>query len=552
MEQSWLAEHAVASLLTIPQSPTDGSYMTLDEANAIVAQTIDYGGRHGDAVEYAYLKGHAKRLAVSLTFVPRAITAGAKCLDVGAFGYMGYWAQRHLGYVEAHGIEWQPNDTAPVTTRTMTVDDESYSVTIYNFDIGASEWPIEGCYDTVLFFETLEHVANDHAGVMANILRRMDRQSRLVMSVPNAISHMTLKQFLFGAPPWNYWFFNPDLAHEPRHQFEYTPIFLKILLGATGFGETAFRTVLSFEEWDQVNELYEIAGAMAIEPDLFGDTLLVQARKVAEEPPIRYPDCLYNGSDYYRSTSPALWGRGENSKQSLLSLIRCGKQATQVTGHGQRDCEVALLARIDELEGSAADAQAVIGQLLANTETLAQAAEDHQTEATRAKDALAKLDEEARDREINLSVQLEQSKEHVEEFTCIIDQLRAAANEDAVNSGTLHRKLQASELERQTQEERMWEALMIADGLLQRALNAEQRALNAEQWARNCEDQAQDWETRYVALLRSHSWRITRPFRAAMYRFPTMVSQLLRALMPLHRILRWTLSRSTLVRGTSV
>ena len=114
-----------------------------------------------------------------------------------------------------------------------------------------------------------------------------------------------------------------------------------------------------------------------------------------------------------------------------------------------------------------------------------------------------------------------------------------------MNSGTLHRKLQASELERQTQEERMWEALMIADGLLQ-------RALNAEQWARNCEDQAQDWETRYVALLRSHSWRITRPFRAAMYRFPTMVSQLLRALMPLHRILRWTLSRSTLVRGTSV
>ena len=45
-------------------------------------ETINHVGRDGDAVEYQYLVGHRRRLAISPTFVPKAETADALCLDV--------------------------------------------------------------------------------------------------------------------------------------------------------------------------------------------------------------------------------------------------------------------------------------------------------------------------------------------------------------------------------------------------------------------------------------------------------------------------------------
>src|SRR5262249_4526890 len=134
------------------------------------------------------------------------------------------------------------------------------------------------------------------------------------------------QEFITGAPPWTYWFFHPDLEHEPRHSFEYTPIFLKIVLRSAGLAECAFRTICAYVEPDTINYIFEIGSALAVEPRMFGETMIVQARKVAEEPLFRYPDCIYDGDRYYRSTYPLLRNRLKHAHRAFLETHRIAAQ----------------------------------------------------------------------------------------------------------------------------------------------------------------------------------------------------------------------------------
>ena len=219
MEQRELIEQVVDDLLTTPEVPMEGRYLSLAEAEAIVDETIDYVRNCGEAAEYVYSNGHRRRLAVSLTMIPFAESADASCLDVGCYGYMAFWAWRNLGYARVEGIEMRPDVNAPVLSRCIQICGQRLDLKIHNFNITQPEWPIQSTFDTILFLETLEHVDSDPSGVLLKVTQRMHRESLLVISVPNAVSYKTLQEFMAGAPPWVSWFFHPDLKHEPRHSF---------------------------------------------------------------------------------------------------------------------------------------------------------------------------------------------------------------------------------------------------------------------------------------------------------------------------------------------
>jgi 2-polyprenyl-3-methyl-5-hydroxy-6-metoxy-1,4-benzoquinol methylase len=306
MDQQWLAKHVVDNLFSVPEEPAVGRFISITDAQRIVSATIDHVGGCGDPREFEYLKAHRRRLATSLSLVPMAETADSSFLDVGCYGYMAFWASRHLGYRQVEGIELRPDLPDAISLRSVNVGPDTASVTVYNFDISDECWPLDGTYDTVLLLEVLEHINIDPSGVLANIAKRMRDSSILLVSVPNALSYITLREFVTGAPPWNYWFFHPDLSHEPRHCFEYPPIFFKIMLQAAGFSELAFRTVFSFSDPADLDDMFEIANTLSIDPRLFGDTLIAQVKKVWDTAPIRYPDCIYNGDQYYESTYPTL------------------------------------------------------------------------------------------------------------------------------------------------------------------------------------------------------------------------------------------------------
>jgi 2-polyprenyl-3-methyl-5-hydroxy-6-metoxy-1,4-benzoquinol methylase len=306
MDQTGLAAE-ILEQLALPCRPLyPGRYLTLPHAESIVDLTLQEVERDGDSTNLQYLRGHRRRLAKTLTLIPYAPGPNAACIDIGCYGYLSYWVKRHLGYAHVTGVEMQPEDASPQSLRRITAGIESVDLPVHNFDIGRPEWPIQGQYDTVLFFETLEHVCTDPVGIMTNVGRLMSPTSTLVMSVPNAVSHKTLNEFLCGNPPWVYWFFHPDLKHEPRHCFEYTPFILLFLLRSAGFMEAGTQSMVAFSEPHDIKDLYDLARDLSIDERWFGEVLLTQARKMSNEPPIRYPACIYDAAAYYEFIHPII------------------------------------------------------------------------------------------------------------------------------------------------------------------------------------------------------------------------------------------------------
>lgn len=310
MNQDWLIKNVLKHIESVPPVPEDNrEYLPFDECIRIVDNTIDYLGAHGDETEYTYISGHRKRLAHSLSMIPLAQEKGQSCLDVGSYGYMAHWAKKHLGYEHVDGIEWHPDDDRSVIHRPLQLEGETVELHSYNFDISEADWAIESQYDTVLFFEVLEHINQDPMGVMSRIHEHLKPMGTLVMSVPNAISYKAFKEFLVGMPPWTYWFYEPDLSHEPRHCFEYTPIVFKSLIQAAGLTENAFRTIYAYTEPELEQETLEIASSFGIRADSFGETMIINATKTSDRISLRYPDVLYSPEGYYKNIYPHIHDR---------------------------------------------------------------------------------------------------------------------------------------------------------------------------------------------------------------------------------------------------
>jgi 2-polyprenyl-3-methyl-5-hydroxy-6-metoxy-1,4-benzoquinol methylase len=346
MDQTRLIEDVLAET-SIPEFPQTGRYLSISEARRIVRDSIDYVGRYGDALTYKYLLGHCRRLSITLAMVPFAESSQASCLDVGCFGYMGLWAWRFLGYTQVEGIELHRDKGEPVSNRLIKVGQDELEIKIHNFDIAISNWPLQGCFDTVLFLETLEHINSDPMGVMLNVTNRMHDKSTLIMSVPNAVSYATLQRFVSGMPPWTYWFFHPDLTHEPRHCFEYTPIVLKTLLRAAGLEETAFRTICAYENREALDDIFAIGEALSIDPKLFGETLIAVAKKRPDAEIVRYPDCIYDSDRYYNSMFPSI--KLIQRKAIKAFSESCAKESNNSTINKMKAEVAELRAQVSEL-----------------------------------------------------------------------------------------------------------------------------------------------------------------------------------------------------------
>ena len=259
----------------------------------------------------------------------------------------------NLGYAHVEGIEWLPNIADIEVCRTVDVDGDHFSFLVHNFDISGENWTLEGNFDTIILLETLEHVNHDPSGVVTQIANRLISNGVLVASVPNGLSYKTLQEVLTGAPPWTYWFFHPDLRHEPRHAFEYTPVFFKAILRAAGLKEHAFRTICAYADRAALDDMFAIGAALSIPSNMFGETMIAQARKAPNVATIRFPDLIYDADGYYRTTYPALLPRLKIATAHLSFILNAADNASREVA--------ALQAHIDQYacqvdaERSAAD-----------------------------------------------------------------------------------------------------------------------------------------------------------------------------------------------------
>lgn len=307
-------------------------YLSRAEAAEIVDEAIRAAEESADETMHAYVSGHRERLIRSLAAIPKATGPGQSCLDVGCYGYMMLWAEKHLGYDRVEGVELRPDSDEKVMNRVIELGREAYEFKVHNFDISRPDWTIDSGYDTVLFFETLEHVNEDPMGIMERIAERMPRGGALVMSVPNCASYKAVRELLVGMPPWTYWFYHPDLDHEPRHAFEYTPVVFRTLVASAGFDEDQFFSLYAYTTEESQRQVRDIAENAGMDVTHFGETMVCRAFKTHKSVRVRYPSVLYDPDRYYEFAYPII-------ARSLESTISRAAERS-----GER-----LNARIDEL-----------------------------------------------------------------------------------------------------------------------------------------------------------------------------------------------------------
>lgn len=281
-------------------------YLSRAEAAAIVDESIQAASESGDTTMHAYVSGHRERLIRSLAAIPKASGPGQSCLDVGCYGYMMLWAEKHLGYDRVEGVELRPDSDKPTLSRVIELGREAFEYKVHNFDISKPGWPLEGEYDTVLFFETLEHVNEDPMGIMERLGGLMPMGGSLVMSVPNGASYKSVRELLVGMPPWTYWFYHPDLDHEPRHAFEYTPIVFRTLVASAGFDEDRFFSLYAYTSEESQRQIREIAENAGMDTTHFGETMICRAFKTSGSVRVRYPSVLYDPDRYYEFAYPII------------------------------------------------------------------------------------------------------------------------------------------------------------------------------------------------------------------------------------------------------
>ena len=282
---------AVRQALTVG----DSTFMSREEAEAVVASTIKEYSTSCSEEELQYLHGHAKRFVLTLMRIPPARNQGEPCLDVGGFALTPYWLTKYFGY-QVHVLNWNAKQaTGQIFERNITVGTTSVSYTESNIDLN-EPWPTDKQYAFILFCETLEHLI-DPIRAMGELNSVCKKKGRVLLSTPNANSFYALAEFFKGLPAWVFRYFEPD-AGGTRHIFEQTPYTMAELALAGGFSVKGFSTACVYGP-DTSEQNVVIAEALDLDPSIHGEVMFMMLQKKHQGIIEARPPCLYNAEEFY-------------------------------------------------------------------------------------------------------------------------------------------------------------------------------------------------------------------------------------------------------------
>lgn len=243
----------------------------------------------GTATSRIIARDEVHRYRATLRSVPAA-RPGQKLLDVGAFAPVmrvleAVWGYRVSGCNKPVGpgpavVELGPSGGLP-----------AFSAVIDAGDIESGVLPYEtGSFDVVTCWEVFEHLGRDPMAFLHQCNRILRPGGVLVLTTPNVASSRSLRAVLAGGHPYLWSQFQATGVSD-RHQREYTPVEIRMLLGEAGFSIDGVTTQHVWSEPDP--EAEDLVRSLGHDPVDRGDNIVAVATK-AGLPGARYPAWLYH------------------------------------------------------------------------------------------------------------------------------------------------------------------------------------------------------------------------------------------------------------------
>lgn len=189
-----------------------------------------------DPVLRAHLIGVGlPRIAGALDLLPPA-TAGSRLLELGSEPFFTsqclhiVWPGQasyanYYGTAERHG--------AHTLVEVGGAGQKTFEYDLFNIETEEFPYP-DASFDVVLFCELLEHLAINPVFALAEIHRVLRPGGHLIVTTPNALSIERLDCFV-RASHQDVDRYNPTFGYGARHNREYNPAELRLLLEETGF-----------------------------------------------------------------------------------------------------------------------------------------------------------------------------------------------------------------------------------------------------------------------------------------------------------------------------
>lgn len=249
-----------------------------------------------DAPARAYIETHLTRFERTLAITPMG-SAEDRVLEMGSYLQITPALKTRLGYGEVRGCYYGP--AGRVDRRSVQSSDGGrFECTLELFNAEKDRFPYEdGYFSTVLCCELVEHLTEDPMHMMAEINRILRPGGHLVLTTPNIGSLRAIAAILSGYHPGFFPAYIRPRAEgeepEARHNREYTPREIALLLHYAGFETTLLETGPFREEPKPEHEWVKHLLERYEQPeDLRGDGIYAVGRKTG---PVRerFPAWLY-------------------------------------------------------------------------------------------------------------------------------------------------------------------------------------------------------------------------------------------------------------------
>ena len=246
-----------------------------------------------------YMAAHLSRLTKTLAITPRGGPSD-RVLEMGSYLQITPLLKTQLGYGEVRGCYYGPAGQV-VRKNARSLNGETFECELDLFDAERDVFPYaDGYFSTVLCCEVLEHLTSDPMHMMSEINRVLKPSGYLVLTTPNLSSLRGISAILQGYHPGFFPAYirrSGDDSVEARHNREYTPIEIHLLLRDAGFEVVLLETGPFIEEpKPELGWVEHLLDTYKLRTDLRGDGIYAIGRKCGSVRN-RYPGWLYSGPE---------------------------------------------------------------------------------------------------------------------------------------------------------------------------------------------------------------------------------------------------------------